>query len=158
MRTRERLRRDTETASEGEMEVYPEGSEYAGGDVLVSLSDLREIKDLFDEYEEQGGMEIDDFIEKFGAILRKRSQGITDTDLALMFMRFDANANRSDDWGEISTYLLMHEDARGKFVGGVSWSLVKEMHGRGRQQRAWCGLAEAVGLSGKQCFGGEQDR
>jgi WD40 repeat protein len=98
---------DTETASEGEMEVYPEGSEYAGGDVLVSLSDLREIKDLFDEYEEQGGMEIDDFIEKFGAIVRKRNQGITDTDLALMFMRVDANANRSVDWGEISTYLLM---------------------------------------------------
>jgi WD40 repeat protein len=97
---------DTDGAAQAQ-EVYEEGTEYNGEDILVSKSDLHEIWELFQEYEEDGGMEVDDFVERFGPIVRRRNAGITDTDLVLLFMRVDANANHSVDWGEISTYLLM---------------------------------------------------
>ena len=71
---------------------------------------MRQLKRACEEYDATGGMKIDDFVRRFGELVRAHAPHVTEDELRHMFQRVDANANGSVDWDELATFLLMNED------------------------------------------------
>jgi len=76
----------------------------------ISLSDLKQLKAVFDRAaEEGGGGELDEeqFLAAFSPIL---GAAMSEEQLRLWFMRVDASANGAVDWDEFSSFLLYSVD------------------------------------------------
>eukprot|EP01062_Namystynia_karyoxenos_P078692 TRINITY_DN8152_c0_g1_i2.p1 TRINITY_DN8152_c0_g1~~TRINITY_DN8152_c0_g1_i2.p1 ORF type:complete len:1695 (+),score=441.43 TRINITY_DN8152_c0_g1_i2:95-5086(+) len=76
----------------------------------IDLEQLKALKELFDEADEDGGGDLDqnEFTKAFSQILGD----LHDDVLREWFMRIDANANGSVDWDEFSTYILLEGQQR----------------------------------------------
>ena len=65
--------------------------------------ELREAFDIADT-DKGGALELDEFIEAFGAIIGK---GMNHKQLQQLFMRIDADSNGSVEWHEFMNYMLL---------------------------------------------------
>ena len=87
----------------------------------LTLDELKELKEIFTEFEDAGGLELQDFLLEVGPLFRRRT-AISDEELEILFKRIDANANGSVDWDEISTFLLMTDEKEAITVATGAYS------------------------------------
>uniref|UniRef100_A0A7S0WPJ8 EF-hand domain-containing protein n=1 Tax=Chlamydomonas leiostraca TaxID=1034604 RepID=A0A7S0WPJ8_9CHLO len=94
----------------------------AGVDEEINLDQLKLLKKIFEEADEDGSgeLDIDEFIEKLGPHL---GNNLTEQQIRQLFMKIDADAGGTVDWEEFTNYMFLERAQEASGTTSENWRL-----------------------------------
>ncbi|GAX72651.1 hypothetical protein CEUSTIGMA_g107.t1 [Chlamydomonas eustigma] len=92
------------------------------GDDEINVDQLKVLKEIFDEADEDGGgeLDIDEFCENLGPHL---GGNLSLTDIRQLFLKIDADAGGTVDWEEFTNYMFLERAQEAAGIHAENWKL-----------------------------------